>query len=456
LKSPEPARPPFRSELLAPMTTLSAIIRDLRLRLDSKPALAILVLLHSAVACLSLIKVATFQNYIQFHGDRVWIAVAVAIAFSVVSLLFAVARFSFGYFAGFYFYSMILGFLWIDVFSDYNYPHLLAGLSAAASLILSLLPLLFIQRPFPRIVELSNASFEHLLTLILVIAIGVIAVAATYNFRLVSIAHIYDYRDALEFPGTVRYLIGWVSSTLLPFAFACYWLLGHRWRAGLVLILLLLFYPITLTKFAFFTPAWLIVLAALSWALRARTSVIASIFVPMLLGLIWITVTSAPLISSPGKYFDLVNIRMMATASSSLDIYNHFFASHPLTWFCQISVLKPLMQCPYREPLAVVMQNSYGFGNLNASLFATEGVASVGLYLAPLTALAAGLVLALGNRAAAGLPPRLVLMSAGVLPHVLLNVPLSVALLTHGTAIIFLLWYLTPRGIWEDGDADLK
>jgi hypothetical protein len=107
------------------------------------------------------------------------------------------------------------------------------------------------------------------------------------------------------------------------------------------------------------------------------------------------------------------------------------------------------MQCPYQEPLAVVMQNTYGLGNLNASLFATEGVASVGLYLAPLAALAAGLVLALGNRASAGLPPRFVLMSAGVLPHILLNVPLSVAMLTHGTAILFLLWYVTPRSLFE-------
>jgi len=431
------------------MSEPSGIIRDLRSRLDSKSALTLLVLLHSALTCLSLIKVATFQAYIHFDGERVWIAAAVAIAFSLVSLLFAAVRFSFGYYVGFYFYTMILGFLWIDVFSEYSYPRLLAGVSAALSLVLFLLPTLFVRAPFRQLVTLSNARFEHLLTLILVISIATIAVASTYNFRLAAIANIYDYRDALQFPGAVRYLTGWVSSTLLPFAFACYWLLGQRLRAGLVLVLLLLFYPITLTKFAFFTPAWLIALVVLSRLLEARASVIASIFVPMLLGLAVIVLTGAGLTSIPGKYFDLVNIRMMATASSALDIYNHFFASHPQTWFCQISVLKPLMHCPYQEPLAVVMQNTYKFGNLNASLFATEGIASVGPWLAPLTALAAGLVLALGNRASAGLPPRFVLLSAGVLPHVLLNVPLTVAMVTHGTAILFLLWYVTPRDLFE-------
>ncbi|MHC2626568.1 hypothetical protein ACVIW2_008600 [Bradyrhizobium huanghuaihaiense] len=437
------------------MSVPSRMISDLRSRLDSKTALTVLVLLHSALTCLSLIKVATFQYYISFSVERLWIAVIVAASFSVVSLLFVVARFSFGYFVGFYFYTMILGFLWIDVFSYYSYEQLPAGISAALALVLFLLPVLFVRAPLRQPFVLSNAHFEHLLTLILAVSMITIAVAATYNFRLVSVDHIYDYRESLEFPAAVRYLTGWVSSTLLPFAFACYWLLGHRWRAALVLILLLLFYPITLTKFAFFTPAWLIALAVLSRLLEARTAAIASIFVPMLVGLVVIVATGAAINSIPGRYFDIVNIRMIATASSALDIYNNFFSSHPLTWFCQISVLKPLMHCPYEVQLSILMHDAYDLGKLNASLFATEGIASVGIYLAPLTALASGFVLALGNRASAGLPPRFILMSAGVLPQTLLNVPLSVALLTHGAALLFLLWYVVPRSVFaQERSAD--
>ncbi|MGY3074722.1 hypothetical protein ACVWZZ_001093 [Bradyrhizobium sp. LM6.10] len=344
------------------MSALCDIIQNVRSRLDSRAALTIMLLLHSAVTCLSLIKVATWQSYIHFSGERVWMAVGIAAAFSVVSLLFAAARFSFGYFVGFYFYTMILGFLWIDVFSEYSYERLLAGCSAAFSLVLFLLPVLFVRAPFPQRIVLSNAAFEHLLTAILAISIGTIAVASTYNFRMVAVADIYDYRGALQFPGVVRYLVGWVSSTLLPFAFACYWLLGYRWRAGLVLILLLFFYPITLTKFSFFTSAWLIVLAVLSRFLNARTSVITSLFVPMLLGVAAMALAGYVLHDPLSKYFDVVNIRMMATPSSALDIYNHFFASHPLTWFCQISVLKAVMSCAYQDQLSVVMQDTYGFG----------------------------------------------------------------------------------------------
>jgi hypothetical protein len=148
-------------------------------------------------------------------------------------------------------------------------------------------------------------------------------------------------------------------------------------------------------------------------------------------------------------YFGIVNIRMMATPSSAMDIYNDFFSSHPLTWFCQISFLKPLMSCPYQEQLSLVMENTYRLGNINASLFATEGIASVGLYLAPLVALACGFVIALGNRASAGLPPGFVLISAALLPQTFLNVPFTTALLTHGTGFLFLLWYIMPRTMFD-------
>jgi hypothetical protein len=93
------------------------------------------------------------------------------------------------------------------------------------------------------------------------------------------------------------------------------------------------------------------------------------------------------------------------------------------------------------------MRQTYDVGNLNASLFATEGVASVGIWLAPLSALACGLVIALGNGLSAGLPPRFVLTSGALLPLAVSNVPLTTVLLTHGAGILFLLWYVMPRDL---------
>jgi hypothetical protein len=161
---------------------------------------------------------------------------------------------------------------------------------------------------------------------------------------------------------------------------------------------MLFYYPITLSKFAFFAPAWIIAMLALSKILETRVTIMLSLLVPMLVGIILILTVPALYTGYAYQYFNLVHIRMIATPSSAIDIYNDFFSYYPLTYFCQISFLTSLTDCPYRDQIAVVMQNAYGFGNLNASLSATEGVASVGLVLAPLGALACGFVIALGNR----------------------------------------------------------
>src|ERR1700761_6425985 len=115
---------------------------------QSKFSLLILVFLHSIVYCASLIVVSQRQFYILYDADRLPVAIAGAAACSLIALFFVFARFSFGYFAGFYFYTLILGFIWIDTFSKYNYNKVAAALSAAASLVLFLIPAVLIRAPF--------------------------------------------------------------------------------------------------------------------------------------------------------------------------------------------------------------------------------------------------------------------------------------------------------------------
>jgi len=147
------------------------------------------------------------------------------------------------------------------------------------------------------------------------------------------------------------------------------------------------------------------------------------------------------------------NHAWLAVPAAAMDVYSDFFSRHDLTYFCHISALKPFVSCPYSDQLSLVMERAYNLGNFNASLFATEGIASVGLLFAPLATFACGLVIALGNGLSAGLPGRFVLISGAVFPQILLNVPLSVASVSHGLAILFLLWYITPRAIFEQDGA---
>ena len=292
---------------------------------------------------------------------------------------------------------------------------------------------------------LSVPAFDRLLTFILVLAVFTVAVGAAYNFRLVAIGDIYDYRDKIVSPTILNYVIGMASSVLLPFAFAGFVARKTYWRAGAVLLLLLFFYPITLGKLALLTPFWLVFMVLLSKLVEARIAVVLSLLVPILAGILFIGLFEAHAI----RYFSIVNFRMVAIPPLAIDVYNDFFFRHDLTYFCQTSVLKRFMYCPYHDQLATVMSQIYKLGDFNASLFATEGIASVGLLFAPISVFLCGLVIALGNRLSGGLPAGFVLLSGAILPQILLNVPLTTVLVTHGMGLLFLLWYVTPRTLFE-------
>jgi hypothetical protein len=213
---------------------------------------------------------------------------------------------------------------------------------------------------------------------------------------------------------------------------------------------MLLLYPVTLSKLALFAPLWLLFLAFLCRMVEARSTVILSLLLPTTVGLATLFLAKAELfpIEWAAQYFSVVNTRMVAMPSIALEVYNNYFSTHPLTHFCQINVLKLVIDCPYDEPLSILMR-VYNQGAFNASLFATEGIASVGPWMAPLSAFGCGLVIAIGNRLSSGLPPQFIVLSGGILPQVLLNVPLSTTLLTNGAGVLFLLWYVTPRSIFE-------
>jgi hypothetical protein len=412
---------------------------------------ASLICIHIIICCVSLVFVTQLNETYHLYYDptRLFHAILVVAAFALVSLLFVFADFSFGYFVGFYFYTMVLGYLWLSVFSDFSYNRELAGLSAAASAVAFLLPTLFISGQVGRTLPISIRTFDLLLAFLFLLCLATVAVGASYNFRFVSPRMVSDYRGD-EFPAILRYLIGTTSSVLLPYLFACFVARKSYWGAGAVLVLLFFYYPIAMSKTALFAPAWLVSLALLSRLFGPKITVVLSLLGPIFVGVILLVLFRYQTIPYNGAmpYFEIVNFRMVAVPSSAMDFYNDFFSKHELTYFCQIRILKSIISCPYDE-LSLVIMRTYPFvGNFNASLFATEGIASVGALFAPIAVFACGLVLALGNRLSAGLPASFVLVSGAILPLVLLNIPLSTVLLTHGAAFLFLLWYITPRSMF--------
>ena len=159
-------------------------------------SLASLICFHAVICCLSLVYVSHFYSdfHVFYDPARLAGAVVVTIAAVLISCFFIFADFSFGYFVGFYLNTMILGYLWLNYFSDLNYDHRLGGVSAAASVVAFLAPALLIPTP-TRSYALSTAAFERLLTLILPLAATIIAVAATYGFKFVSLVESLSTSD---------------------------------------------------------------------------------------------------------------------------------------------------------------------------------------------------------------------------------------------------------------------
>lgn len=424
--------------------------------------LTLLGFCHVIACCISLIIVVdNYDVFLRLAGndpDHLRAAALGVAPFALVSVAFAFSRFSFGYALGFYAYTLILGYLWLVNFSTFPYDHFKASVSAFASGVAFLAPALLITSPIKQRFALTPEMFRRLLSAILIAAAAVVAMGMFYHFRLVGLEDIYQFRNELGFPKPLEYAMGMTSGTLLPFAFACFVWFDMRLRAALCLLLLVLFWPITLSKVSLFAPAWLMFLAALTRFFEVRTAVMVSLLLPLLVGIAAAALNAFHLLPHQAfiAYFGSANFRAFALTSSAMDFYNGFFSSHDVTHFCHIGIINRLVACPYQDQLSVVMQNTYHIGYFNASMFATEGIASLGMTWAPLSALGCGLLFGFANRVSAGLPAKLVFLSGGVLLNILMNVPLSVALASHGALLLLLLWYVTPRSLFAERDVDLE
>ena len=262
--------------------------------------------------------------------------VAVA-AFTPVLLLFAFVRFSFGYFVGFYFSSMFVGYFWLSFFSDYTYDHRTASLSAAAS-----------GRRFCSACPVHNvtdqagrhgvaADIRSPPDADLPVLPGNRRGRCSYNFRIVSPGDVSNLRSD-SFPTILNYLIAITSNSLLPFLFACFLTRKDLWRSAAVLVLLVFYYPIAMSKVSFFAPVWLVRLAILARIAGAKIAVILSLLIPALIGVILIFLFDkhSALSHVAISYFKIINFRMIAIPSVAMDFYNDFFSKHELTYFCQV------------------------------------------------------------------------------------------------------------------------
>ncbi|MCA1451757.1 hypothetical protein I6F35_00840 [Bradyrhizobium sp. BRP22] len=357
--------------------------------------------------------------------------------------LFAFANFSFGYSVGVAFFGMVTGFVWLSYFTSSRYDPVIARWSVLASLVAFLMPALLQSRPAPRMFRLKAKTMDLCVKILLIIAALILLLNFRYGFALVGLRAAEQLRAGIARPTLLNYATNNVIYAVLPFAFAFYAQRGSRLLAAVSLLLIPCFYPTLLNKTVLFAAVWLPFVFLIFRSFEPKQAAVISLGTPLAFGLLVHAILPA---ENPIAHFvfGYTNERMFAIPSIAIDYYADFFAAHPKTYFCQINIVRMISGCHYSEQLSVIFANQYGVGNLNASLFATEGIASVGLIWLPLVMFVCGLVLSIGNSCSRHLSPLMIATSSTLALLALLNVPLSTALLTNGLMLLFLLWYVCP------------
>lgn len=416
----------------------------------SAVATALLLALFLALNCRSMTEV--LHNSYPGHPNF-WSAVGGMLLLAALAPLFALARFSFGYIVGVAFFGLIAGFIWLTYFVAPAYDDVRARWSAGASLLLFLLPMLFQTVRLPPAIVLSQKTMNRLLVLTLGLAVAVLAWNGFYGFAVVGIVEADQLRSTFERPAVLRYLTPALIGAVLPFAFAYFACQRRYVMAACPIVLIGCFYPVLLNKTVLLAVVWLPFLFLMFRTFEPKRAAILALLIPMAIGLIaFVGVPPQGAAARLAAYmFGFANYRMFAFPAMALDRYLDFFATHEVTHFCQVTIIRAIKGCPYAYQLGAEMSERYHMGNLNASLFATEGIASVGPVWAPVSALVCGLILSVGNSISARLSPALIAASSGLVVQALINVPLSAAFLSNGLFALLLLWAITPDPV-VDGE----
>lgn len=399
-----------------------------------------------ALLCFSLILVSKEVApafHIRFDDLGAWLAALSVAGLGLCVPLLATARSPLGFASSFYLLAVTAGYLWLSYFTPLQYDHVGARLSAVASWAAFAMPALMVTRCQPSGGLLTHQQVNILAGCLICLSAGIAAWGYSFGFLFVVSLDGSSPGSSLSFPLWIRYAISICTTTILPFSYAWFFTQKRHLLAAVVLAVLATYYPITLNKTVLLTPFWLIIIASLLKFTSWRIAVILSLLLPMMIGIAALAFDP----HRPELIFGAINFRMLAIPASAIDHYNHFFSTRPLTNFCHIAIIGRFFDCTLPDHLGVMLAKVYATGNYNASLLATEGIASVGIYAAPLTALVCGLVIAVGDLVSDRLEPSFVLLSSSILVLTLMNVPLSTTMLTHGGFLLFTLWFLTPRDI---------
>ncbi len=295
------------------------------------------------------------------------------------------------------------------------------------------------------------ANLDYVIGALAAMSVVLLLVSNARHMRLVSFEDVYDLRfeaAAVEQSPASAYLISWLSYCFVSYLYAR-GLVHRKWiylSAGFGASLLM--YAATGAKSAILL---LPITLGLSWLCKSGHD-----FLSRLLGTLLITiVVVAVLLPDDGLGMWIKSIffvRMLGNSGWTASKYLEYFGAEGLTYYSHIGPINALTgSYPFGDlSLGQMIGLAYSGSteaNFNASFWASDGFAALGpVGVLVITPVVAG-VLYLVNRSTSHVDSRFAVLWMGGFFIALLNVPLSVALLSGGGLIVVLLsWGLTRSG----------
>jgi hypothetical protein len=299
----------------------------------------------------------------------------------------------------------------------------------------------------PRAIKLRLAP--SLLTLMLALA-GCVYIYALYrgNLRFASYDEVYEQRFANAALGAsvvASYLSAWFANAVLPVCLA-YGTVQRRWlpflagSAGCLMV-----YMATAAKSVLLFPVM-----SVGLALVLNPQRVARAFEWLGLSLVLVMVASLPL--GMNSFNALFWMRTVGNSGSLTLHYFNFFAEHPKTYFTHINVINKLTGLyPYGDDIVGQVVGRYYWTDetcANASFWATDGIAALGLPGILVSSLLLAGILAVLN----ALVTRANILFAliALIPFIssLLNTSLFSSMWTGGGFFVFFLfWLLKARTV---------
>lgn len=295
----------------------------------------------------------------------------------------------------------------------------------------------------------ANRHLSALLGVLTAVSVVVFVLNYRQHMRLVSFEDVYDLRfESTDIDkGTfVNYLTTWLSYCFLPFYFARGVLRKTPIDIGIGLVGSLLIYAAMGSKAAILMG---FIIYGLHLLFGSGKNFLFRLLVALSVGVILIV----SLLPDEGPLLwvkSILLLRVLGTSGWTMSTYYDYFTTNGFTFYTHIGPINAMTGAyPYGEySLGQVIGLRYSGSaeaNFNANFWASDAFAALGIAGVPVVTAILCAVFFTINRSAKGYSTQFVVLWLSGFWLALLNLPLSVALLSGGGLMtVLLLWIASP------------